>query len=209
MTIRKGSAWGSVQPEPPHLISCANERELGKSLELGSAGDLYRLESGSLLTAMGVTFQENPPTRIRVTIDAVAVSYTDLSGSSRRIIAIGSAVIRGSGILGQILVVSNTGFGHGLELLAKAHPNDGKLDVMMISDTMGVRQRLNALRRQRTNSHLPHPDIATSQQTALRWERPGNRRNVRRYRLFVDGFDCGRIQGASFEVLPDAATVYV
>ncbi|MGB1824394.1 MAG: hypothetical protein ACPHO9_07420, partial [Ilumatobacteraceae bacterium] len=54
------------------------------------------------------------------------------------------------------------------EAAPRAHPGDGLLDVVEVSDAMPLRQRWMALRRSRTGTHLPHPHISMTRVRDLR-----------------------------------------
>jgi len=67
----------------------------------------------------------------------------------------------------------------------RAHPGDGLLDVIEVSESMNLRQRIMARRRSRTGSHLPHPDISTTRVRDLR------RSFDESLTIFVDGASAG------------------
>ena len=47
------------------------------------------------------------------------------------------------------------------DVAPRAHPNDGRFDVVEVSAAMPARARLQAWRRLATGTHVPHPDITT------------------------------------------------
>lgn len=71
--------------------------------------------------------------------------------------------------MGDIYIVSNSGYLGARELLPKAHPNDGVMDVLAVKSSMPYTQRLQAWRRIPTSSHIPHPDISTKQTEGFSW----------------------------------------
>jgi diacylglycerol kinase family enzyme len=95
------------------------------------------------------------------------------------------------------------------EVLPKAHPNDGRFDLLVVEKEMKLSQRLQAWRRITTTSHIPHPLISTQQLPSYEWALGGKNARSRRIRMAVDGEDVGPVTGARFEIIPDALTVYL
>lgn len=86
---------------------------------------------------------------------------------------------------GPIVMVMVSGHLGRFEPAPRAHPGDGLLDVIEVSGSMNLRQRVMARRRSRTGSHLPHPDISTTRVRDLRrsFDEP--------LTIFVDGASAG------------------
>lgn len=80
----------------------------------------------------------------------------------------------------------------------RAHPGDGLLDVIEVSESMNTRQRMMARRRSRTGSHLPHPDISTTRVRDLR------RSFDEQLIVFVDGASVGATRHLDVAVVPAA-----
>lgn len=86
---------------------------------------------------------------------------------------------------GPIVMVMVSGHLGRFEPAPRAHPGDGLLDVIEVSGSMNLRQRVMARRRSRTGSHLPHPDISTTRVRDLR------RSFDESLTIFVDGASVG------------------
>lgn len=86
---------------------------------------------------------------------------------------------------GPIVMVMVSGHLGRFEPAPRAHPGDGLLDVIEVSGSMNLRQRIMARRRSRTGSHLPHPDISTTRVRDLR------RSFDESLTIFVDGASAG------------------
>lgn len=86
---------------------------------------------------------------------------------------------------GPIVMVMVSGHLGRFEPAPRAHPGDGLLDVIEVSESMNLRQRIMARRRSRTGSHLPHPDISTTRVRDLR------RSFDESLTIFVDGASAG------------------
>ena len=163
MTIRKGEQWGEPCSAPIGLPEFATERDLGFHVRGNGSIPEAILKSGTLIQALGIAAPTPDRERIKVLIDLIKVAYTDLDGRDRDDIAVGSVLIGRRSWSGDLCIVSNCGYLGTRELLSKAHPNDGVMDVLTVSSLMPFMQRLQAWRRIPTSSHLPHPDISTKQ----------------------------------------------
>ncbi len=209
MTIRKGEQWGESCTTPIGLPEFATERDLGWHVRGNGIIPEAILKSGTLIQALGIAAPTTDRERIKVLIDLIKVAYTDLDGRDRDDIAVGSVLIGRRSWLGDVCIVSNCGYLGKRELLSKAHPNDGVMDVLTVSSLMPFMQRLQAWRRIPTSSHLPHPDISTKQIERFWWPLEGNESPLKRTRLVIDGEFLGLVKSVRMQVIPDAITLYV
>lgn len=209
MTIRKGEQWGEPCSAPIGLPEFATERDLGCRVRSNGIIPEAILKSGTLIQALGTATPKTDRERIKVMIDLIKVAYTNLDGSDRGDIAVGSVLIGRRSWLGPLCIVSNCGYLGTRELLSKAHPNDGVMDVLTVSSSMPFMQRLQAWRRIPTSSHLPHPDISTKQIERFSWPVDGNESSSKRTRLVIDGESLGLVKSVRMQVIPDAITLYV
>ena len=209
MTIRKGEQWGESCYAPIGLPEFATERDLGFHVRGNGIIPEAILKSGTLIQALGIEAPTPDRERIKVLIDLIKVVYTDLDGRDRDDIAVGSVLIGRRSWLGDLCIVSNCGYLGTRELLSKAHPNDGVMDVLTVSSLMPFMQRLQAWRRIPTSSHLPHPDISTKQIERFWWPLEGNESPLKRTRLVIDGEALGLVKSVRMQVIPDAITLYV
>lgn len=209
MTIRRGEQWGEPCSAPMGLPEFATERDLGFHVRGNGIIPEAILKSGTLIQALGIAVSTPERERIKVLIDLIKVAYTDLDGHDRDDIAVGSVLIGKRSWLGDLCIVSNCGYLGTRELLSKAHPNDGVMDVLTVSSLMPFMQRLQAWRRIPTSSHLPHPDISTKQIERFSWPLEGNESPLKRTRLVIDGEALGLVKSVRMQVIPDAITLYV
>ena len=88
-----------------------------------------------------------------------------------------------------------------LRLGPRAHPNDGVIDITI--GALDWRQRVEAARRARTGSHLPHPDLRTVRVAEWRhtFDRP--------IPVRVDGHPSGSYRTVQVSVIPDAFELVV
>ena len=209
MTIRKGDQWGEPCIAPTGLLEFATERELGRHLrDIGTIREAM-LNSGTLIQALGVTTRAPNREQIKVTIDLIKIGFTDHYGVNRDDFAVGSVFLGRRSWLGDLYIVSNSGYLGARELLPKAHPNDGVMDVLAVKSSMPYTQRLQAWRRIPTSSHIPHPDISTKQTEGFSWPLDEDDVPNKSIRLVVDGEALGPVKSVRMHVIPDAITLYI
>lgn len=195
MTIRKGEPWGEPVARPADLVRYGSDAELAAAL----ATDPHRpagVTAGDLHRALG-----SPPDRSdmqRLPIDAM-----DVEVDGGRVHAVASVVARRSWWRGPIVVVTNVGHLGEWNVAPRAHPNDGRLDVVVVDAAMTLRERWQARSRLRTGTHVPHPRIAVRTTTEVdeMFDRP--------LRVAVDGRDVGSSRRLRVAVVPDAHSVVV
>jgi len=209
MTIRKGDLWGEPCSAPIGLPEFATERDLGGNIGTNGTIPEAVLKSGTLNQALGVSTATPDRGQIKVMIDLIKVEYTGHDGCDRNDIAVGSVLIGRRSWLGGLYIVSNCGYLGTREVLSKAHPNDGVMDVLAVRSSMPFMQRLQALRKIRTSSHLPHPDISTKQTERFSWPIVGDEARSKGARLVIDGESLGLVKSVRMQVIPDAITLYV
>jgi len=139
VTIEKGAEWGSVVAERGDGVD--------------ARGDLAR-DLG-----VGDTSNHKGPW-LRLPVDAIEVRAMRSDGTERLFTTTGW-VRCGRRFRGDLAIVSSTAFVEGKRIFSRAHPNDGRLDWITITDTMPLRQRVNFWHRTRTETHLPHPLVRT------------------------------------------------
>jgi len=115
---------------------------------------------------------------------------------------IGRAFISEKPFFGRTIAVLNSSFVGNRDWAPKAHPNDGKLDLVELDGSMNVRQRLTALRLMKSGSHLPHPKIRYNQLSEYEYA------TDRSASLSIEGVRIGSIRHCFFRVLPDAVNLY-
>jgi hypothetical protein len=196
MTIRKGEEWGTRAVRPSKLAVARTDAELAALVNADPGGE-YGIAGGDLFRSLG-----SPPSRgegQRLPVDAFRVR---LDGGEP-MLAVAHVVARRRWLTGPVLVVANCGYVGGFDAAPRAHPNDGRLDVIEVDPSMPVRQRLQARRRARSGTHLPHPQLRTRTVDATEWEWPSP------MTVEVDGIDRGRCMRLAVEVLTDHFAIHV
>jgi hypothetical protein len=195
MTIRKGQPWGDPVERPADLLVTASDAELSAALDGGpdrpigvSAGDLHR--------SLG-----SPPDRRemqRLPIDAIVVT-----ADGHRHTAVAHVVVRRSWWRGRVVAAMNVDHLGSWNVAPRAHPNDGRLDLIEVDVAMRLRERWQARARLPSGTHVPHPRIHTSTAAEAAWEfdRP--------QAVWVDGVRVAAARSITVAVEPDAFVVVV
>jgi len=154
----------------------------------------FRLLGGDLLATLG-----GPAGGVnRYRIDVLRVR-----ADGRDLLAVAHVVARGySWWRGPVVAALNAEYVGRWDVAPRAHPGDGRLDVVEVDATMSMRARWQAWRRLPTGTHVPHPQVRARQTASVSWtfDRPR--------RLWVDGVRRGTVRSLSVSVEPGLATVH-
>jgi hypothetical protein len=196
VTIRKGEPWGTPVSRPSDLVVASSDAEL-RRLVAADPGRPYGLDGGDLFRSVGA-----PPKRDemqRLPIDAVLVRLDD----SEPVLAVAHVLARRGWWRGRLVIVANCGLMGEWDVAPRAHPNDGRVDVVEVLASMSIRSRAQARRRLPRGEHLPHPDVAVTAIAAGEWsfDRP--------HRVWIDGEPAGQCRRLSVAVAPDHFAIYV
>ena len=88
------------------------------------------------------------------------------------------------------------------DVAPRAHPNDGRLDVVEVDTSMTLRNRLQARRRLPHGTHVPHPSIAVRTTTEASWT------FARPTPVVIDGVPAGRVRRLTVRAQPDHFAIY-
>jgi hypothetical protein len=194
MTIRKGEDWGEVVAAPPGLVDVATDAALVEHLG-GDEPAPVRICGGDLWRSLGGS-GGGPDVR-RLPVDLLRV---EADGATWR--AVAHVVARRSWWRGPIVAVMNVDRLGDWDVAPRAHPDDGRADVVEVDPAMPVRARWQARRRLPSGSHVPHPQLAVRRIAADAWT------FARPQRLWVDGVERGTVRSLRVVVEPDAAVVH-
>lgn len=163
MTIRRGEPWGHASTVPADTPSAADDGALAslpdRSTAILTGGDVW-----DCLGRPNVPDEGAPCTILPVDGLRWSIVRTDggvIEGFASSSIVIGRWTRPGH----RFVCMTNTGIHDGRNIAPRAHPNDGRMDILSIDDAMPWRQRVAAWRRSRTGTHVPHPAIELRQAT--------------------------------------------
>jgi YegS C-terminal NAD kinase beta sandwich-like domain len=205
MTIRKGEAWGEPGPLPPDGVLARTDREV-RAVAEGALVNHGRppavgLLGGDLCRTVGGRGDE-----VRLRSDAAVRLPVDLGHvwlDEREAWFAAHLVARRWWWWGRLFAVVNAQYLGAWDLAPTGHPNDGRLDVVDVSPSMSLRDRLRARSRLPLGTHVPHPAITTRRVTSLdeRFDPP--------LKVWLDGVPEGEVHHLVVKALPDALTVVV
>jgi hypothetical protein len=199
VTIRRGQSWGETVPVPPNLLSIGSDGDMARAVMRGERRPI-RLVGGDLLRTLG---GPSPgPGLQRLPIDVLRVI-----ADGRQFVAIAHVVARRGGIFGwwrgPITAVMNADRIGKWDVAPRAHPNDGRAEIVDVDADFGLRARWQARRRLPTGTYLPHPSIETSRVTVSAWAFDPARR------LWLDGVQLGTVRSLGVTVEADGATIHI
>jgi len=201
MTIERGKDWGAPAPVPPDIVWAASDREAAEVVTLArrankpippvalTAGDLVRTLGGR-----GDRLHGGEGTHVTIDVGAVLID-----GKLRWFVA--HLVARRSWLRGRVVVAANASFIGPWNIAQRAHPGDGRLDLLDGNPRLG--DRWKARRRLATGTHLPHPDISVRRVSAAQIE------FTRSTPIHLDGELVGRARSLSIREEPDALELWI
>jgi diacylglycerol kinase family enzyme len=97
--------------------------------------------------------------------------------------------------------VCNGAFVGAWNVAPRAHPGDGRLDV--IDSRLSLPDRFRARRRLPAGTHVPHPDISLRRVTAVQFDLDPD------LDVYLDGRPLGRARALSVRVEPGAIRAWI
>ena len=184
MTVQRGAPWGERVDAPPDAIEVRSDGELAALVSGGERHPVV-VRGGDVHRSLGSPTGE--AATMRLPIDLIAVIADD-----EPLTAVAHVVVRRPGGLGwwrdRIVAVMNVDHLGKWDAAPRAHPNDGWLDVIEVSESMSPRARWQAWRRLPAGDHVPHPDITVRRGRAETWT------FGRALSLWVDGVERGTVR---------------
>jgi len=200
MTVRKGEDWGERRPIPADAEVAHTDREATEIVSryrrahepippiLLMDGDLARTLGG------GRTGTSGDGTHVRVDLGAALVD-----GNLHWFLA--HLVARSSWLRGRIVVAANAAFIGEWNIAPRAHPGDGRLDLVDADPSLG--DRLKARRRLPLGTHVPHPAITVRRVEAAQVDL------ARPTPIRLDGQLVGSARSLSIRLEPNAVDIWV
>ncbi len=204
MTIKKGQQWGERVERPHDLAAMTTDADLARREAsdgpVGVAGgDIFRSVGSPGPRSESMCL---PIDRLHVSFDddaAVAVAHVVARQQHRWF---GRGCGWWSWWHGHVLAICNSDYVGQWNVAPRAHPNDGRFDVVEVVQ-MTVRARWAARQRLAQGTHVPHPAITVRTATGDTWE------FARPMRIWIDGVDRGTCKRLTVTIEPDALSIIV
>jgi len=213
MTIRKLEPYGMPTLRPSNLVARQSDYELAQHFTSHERDTPCTVVHGGIAQSLGITgYLKRDVTShashldhkmTRVDIDLLQIDYRTVDSGEEgfRLVVAGTLSLQHRTPLSTFLILSNSGYWRERDLLPRAHPNDGFVDVLEVDPNITVRQRTLAWRRSKTGSHLPHPHLRVRRTTDFHWSgRPSN--------MIADGVAFDEVVWLKCTVLADAMDIY-
>jgi hypothetical protein len=201
MTIRRGEPWGESVDPPVGLFLAADDaaasRFIADAVTSGREIPPFGVTGGDLARTMG----GGAPGRFAGAVTRAPVDLLCVEADGRQTVAVAHVVI-GRWWRRELCLAMNAQFLGTLDVAPRSHPNDGRLDALVVDPTMSWRARAQARRRARSGTHVPHPQLALTQLSTVTWTFD------RATPVRVDGVRWGSARSVSVTVMPDALVVH-
>jgi hypothetical protein len=195
VTIQRGEEWGVTVERPATLVLAGDDAALAR-LVLADRHGCYGLSGGDVFRSLGSPEPRDPVQRLPM--DALAVAIDD-----RELLAVAHVIVRRGWWRGSLLAVMNADHVGSWNVAPRAHPNDGRFDVVEVDAAMSLRDRWQARGRLPHGTHVPHPHISVRTATERSWSFPVPRR------VWIDGVAVGAATRLAVRVLPDHFEIHV
>ena len=213
MTISKHGSYGTPVSRPPMLNVLQSDLEIAQHYVSGHTATPCTVTNGSIALSLGISSEMNFRDSVSnqqmtlVDIDLLQIDFrtrppsTANSSTSSRIVVAGTIAIQHRTPLSTCLILSNSGILRSRDVLPRAHPNDGFVDVLEVDPKISIRQRAIAWSRSATGSHLPHPNFRVSRSIDFQWSGSPAR-------MIADGVTYKGVVWLRCTVLADAMKMY-
>jgi hypothetical protein len=195
VTIEKGKLWETTTPPSAPTISAESQEELHTITQL-----LLRTNEKIVLSLSGPSDLKRTIGALEPTSDQITV-YFPIDGArieldEKKVFLTAHAKLQSRFGRDSMFVMNAQWLGDA-NLGPRAHPNDGKLDVISW-ENLSLWERRKIRARFPTGSFLPHPSVTSMRMSNFSTEFK-KARSVQ-----IDGVDYGHTHHFSFEVIPDA-----
>jgi len=214
VTIKKGREWGHYSQRPSDLQVGADDfaasEKITQLFDASITPINLAIVHSVMARALGIKGANlGSSTLLKTQFDLIQAIFTPVENRAAKNSDIeshryfvGNAFIGKSRLHGVRVGVMNSSFDKKRDWAPRAHPNDGRLDVIEFQERIKFRQRMVAIRRMKSGTHLPHPNIRYHQAT----EYSADCSEVPY--LFIEGQNVGRISSCRFVIVPDAVSLY-
>jgi hypothetical protein len=199
MTIRRGEQWGFRIALPSAIRRVNSDAELAQCV----SSDFISVGGGDLFRTVGSPqpVQDEDECTL-LPIDALQIRVALIDGTEKIILA--SSRIEIGSLLGfplrrrRYICITNGGIVDNRNLAPRAHPNNGKFDVLVLDKSMSFRDRWVARKKAVLGTHIPHPNITVRQIDNFHVQNDGRDES-----LSIDGIHVEEWSELSVTILPD------
>ncbi len=200
--MRRGEPWGEQVQSPDFLRVAPTDRDAREWVvaqrETDRALQAVGLSGGDMARTLG----GGTPGRFPGMVMTAPIDVLRVEAEGRTTWAVAHVVARRSWWRGDVWLAMNAQFLGDYDVAPRSHPNDGKVDAVHVHPDMSVRARRQARDRARTGTHLPHPQLHSTQSAtaSATFRQP--------LVLWVDGVRWGTTTSVTVTCEPDALTIY-
>ena len=206
MSIARGRDWGEIGPIPAEAVTAATDADaaavVAAARRAGHPAPPVMLTGGDLARTLGAPGERpapgggQPRQGARVFID-IGAALVD----GRLVWFAAHLVARRAWWRGRVLVVANAAFMGRGNVAPRAHPGDGRLDVLDCE--LGLGARIRARSRLAAGTHVPHPAIEQRRVAAAQFDLDPA------LDVYADGRRLARAGTVSVRVEPAALEIWI
>ena len=202
MNIEKGRSWGSLSPLPPEGVIIKTNKELLEKVNdckrQGIDLPTFGLLGGDLWRTLGGRRAEERLYGGEATTLDIDLGCALLDG---KIFWFCAHMFIGSKLKGEKIFISNVAHYGKMNPAPKAHPGDGKFDMLEVK--LSPLQTFKAVKRVSAGTHIPHPGIKYKQVSSEQFS------FEKKLSIEIDGKNIGKFSTVSIRIENEALRVVI
>ncbi|MBD26918.1 MAG: hypothetical protein CL452_04125 [Acidimicrobiaceae bacterium] len=202
MNIEKGRSWGSLSPLPPEGVIIKTNKELLEKVNdckrQGIDLPTFGLLGGDLWRTLGGRRAEERLYGGEATTLDIDLGCALLDG---KIFWFCAHMFIGSKLKGEKIFISNVAHYGKMNPAPKAHPGDGKFDMLEVK--LSPFQTFKAVKRVSAGTHIPHPGIKYKQVSSEQFS------FGKKLSIEIDGKNIGKFSTVSIRIENEALRVVI
>ena len=202
MNIEKGRSWGSLSPLPPEGVIIKTNKELLEKVNdckrQGIDLPTFGLLGGDLWRPLGGRRAEERLYGGEATTLDIDLGCALLDG---KIFWFCAHMFIGSKLKGEKIFISNVAHYGKTNPAPKAHPGDGKFDMLEVK--LSPFQTFKAVKRVSAGTHIPHPGIKYKQVSSEQFS------FEKKLSIEIDGKNIGKFSTVSIRIENEALRVVI
>jgi len=202
MNIEKGRSWGSLSPLPPEGVIIKTNKELLEKVNdckrQGIDLPTFGLLGGDLWRTLGGRRAEERLYGGEATTLDIDLGCALLDG---KIFWFCAHMFIGSKLKGEKIFISNVAHYGKMNPAPKAHPGDGKFDMLEVK--LSPFETFKAVKRVSAGTHIPHPGIKYRQVSSEQFS------FGKKLSIEIDGKNIGKFSTVSIRIENEALRVVI